>query len=231
MTISVLPDRRVDTRTLIPESNERMKSGNREADYILGGGFPINSINIVMGHPGSGKTIFAEQLIFDNAGEDRPIIYLTTLSEPLAKVVRYLQGFSFFDESKLGSQVVYEDIGERLATEGPSALIPVLQEMIKSIAPKIIVIDSFNFDAPKTANILALTARLDVADKKVLILTDGVKQNVFLSGRNLPNVHVMPFTDSSTYHILWSDVVIVESAALSRAAESERAETTDTAEG
>ena len=143
MTISVLPDGRVDTRTLIPESNERMKSGNREADYILGGGFPINSINIVMGHPGSGKTIFAEQLIFDNAGEDRPIIYLTTLSEPLAKVVRYLQGFSFFDESKLGSQVVYEDIGERLATEGPSALIPVLQEMIKSIAPKIIVIDSF----------------------------------------------------------------------------------------
>ena len=78
----------------------------------------------------------------------------------------------------------------------------------------IIVIDSFNFDAPKTANILSLTARLDVADKKVLILTDGVKQNVFLSGRNIPNVHVMPYTDSSTYHILWSDVVLVEAGAL-----------------
>jgi len=78
----------------------------------------------------------------------------------------------------------------------------------------IIVIDSFNFDAPKTANILALTARLDVADKKVLILTDGVKQNVFLSGRNIPNVHVMPYADSSTYHILWSDVVLVEAGAL-----------------
>jgi large subunit ribosomal protein L4 len=78
----------------------------------------------------------------------------------------------------------------------------------------IIVIDSFNFDAPKTAHILALTARLDVADKKVLILTDGVKQNVFLSGRNIPNVHVMPYADSSTYHILWSDVVLVEAGAL-----------------
>jgi circadian clock protein KaiC len=143
MTISVLPDSRLDTRSLIAESTERMKSGNREADYILGGGFPVNSINIVMGHPGSGKTIFAEQLIFDNASEGRPIVYLTTLSEPLAKVVRYLQGFRFFDESKLGSQVVYEDIGERLAKDGPGALIPVLQETIKSIAPKIIVIDSF----------------------------------------------------------------------------------------
>ena len=78
----------------------------------------------------------------------------------------------------------------------------------------IFVIDAFNFDAPKTANILGLTARLDVADKKVLILTDGVKPNVFLSGRNIPNVHVMPYGDSSTYHILWSDVVLVEAGAL-----------------
>jgi large subunit ribosomal protein L4 len=78
----------------------------------------------------------------------------------------------------------------------------------------IIVIDAFNYDAPKTSHLLGLTARLDVADKKVLILTDGVKQNVFLSGRNIPNVHVMPFTDSSTYHILWSDIVLVEAGAI-----------------
>ena len=78
-------------------------AGNAEADYILGGGFPANSINIIMGHPGSGKTIFAEQLIFHNAGDDRPILYFTTLSEPLAKVVRYLQDFRFFDEAKLGT--------------------------------------------------------------------------------------------------------------------------------
>ena len=83
----------------------------------------------------------------------------------------------------------------------------------------IIVIDAFNYDAPKTANLLSLVARLDVAEKKVLILTDGVKQNVFLSGRNLPNVHVMPFTDSSTYHILWSDVVLVEAGAIGQTLE------------
>jgi large subunit ribosomal protein L4 len=78
----------------------------------------------------------------------------------------------------------------------------------------IYVIDAFNFDAPKTSAILNLIGRLDVADKKVLVLTDGVKPNVFLSGRNIPNVHVMPYSDSSTYHILWSDVVLVEAGAL-----------------
>ena len=139
----VIPDRRIDQRKTVEETSERMSSGNAEADHILGGGFPGNSINIIMGHPGSGKTIFAEQLIFHNADDDRPILYLTTLSEPLAKVVRYLQGFRFFDESKLGSQVVYEDIGPQLAKEGAGALIPALKDAIRSMSPKIIVIDSF----------------------------------------------------------------------------------------
>ena len=76
------------------------------------------------------------------------------------------------------------------------------------------VIDGFNYDAPKTSTLVQLLARLDIAHKKVLILTNGVNQNVFLSGRNLPKVHVMPYSDASTFHVLWSDVVLVESAAL-----------------
>src|SRR3954462_6357741 len=78
----------------------------------------------------------------------------------------------------------------------------------------IYVIDTFGFDAPKTKQLLDLMVRLGVADQKVLILTDGVKENVFLSGRNLPKVHVMPCSDVSTHHIFWSDVVLIESAAL-----------------
>jgi large subunit ribosomal protein L4 len=78
----------------------------------------------------------------------------------------------------------------------------------------IIVIDAFAYDAPSTKRLVALLGSLDVADKKVLILTDGVKQNVFLSGRNLPAAHVMPYSDVSTYHLLWSDVVLIESSAI-----------------
>ncbi|MDB4879798.1 MAG: hypothetical protein JWL60_1244 [Gemmatimonadetes bacterium] len=142
MNTPALPDRRAATPAA-DDLTERMSSGNPEADHILGGGFPANSINVVMGHPGTGKTIFAEQLIFANADVDRPILYLTTLSEPLPKVVRYLQGFRFFDESKLGTQVIYEDVGPQLARDGAGALIPLLRESIRTVAPKVIVIDSF----------------------------------------------------------------------------------------
>jgi large subunit ribosomal protein L4 len=78
----------------------------------------------------------------------------------------------------------------------------------------IYVIDQFNYDAPRTKALLGLVARIGVGEQKVLVLTDGVKPNVFLSGRNLPNVHVMPFSDVSTYHLLWSDVVLIEGAAI-----------------
>jgi len=83
----------------------------------------------------------------------------------------------------------------------------------------IYVIDRFDYDAPKTSRLAALIERLGATEQKVLILTDGVKTNVFLSGRNLPTVHVMPYSDVSTYHILWSDVVLIEAGALGQTLE------------
>jgi large subunit ribosomal protein L4 len=84
----------------------------------------------------------------------------------------------------------------------------------------LIVIDNFNYDKPSTKQLISLIDALGVGGKKVLVLTDGMKQNVFLSGRNLQRVHVMPYSDVSTYHILWSDVVLVESNALGYAMET-----------
>ncbi|MEO6774806.1 MAG: ATPase domain-containing protein [Kofleriaceae bacterium] len=136
-----------DSRPLQAALLPRVSSGNAQLDAILCGGFPANSINIVMGEPGSGKTILAERLIFANAKlkeDPRPIIYLTTLSEPLEKVVRYLQKFSFFDQDLLMSGAIrYDSIAEELERGGVTALVPKLKDIITSASPKIIVIDSF----------------------------------------------------------------------------------------
>jgi len=79
----------------------------------------------------------------------------------------------------------------------------------------IVVIDVFDFEAPKTRLLKALVDRVGGGEKKVLVLTNGAKENVFLSGRNLENVLVMPYADVSTYHVLWSDLVLIEESALS----------------
>lgn len=121
----------------------RVRTGNPQVDSVLGGGFPRHSLNLVMGQPGTGKTIFAEQLLFANANGGRPLLFATTLSEPLAKVVTYAQQLEFFDASKVGSSIRYEDIGALLATEGPAGLVPWLTDQIVALRPAIIVIDSF----------------------------------------------------------------------------------------
>jgi circadian clock protein KaiC len=132
--------------TSIGSANElfpRISTGSPQADLVLGGGLPAHSINIVMGQPGTGKTVFAEQLLFHNASPGRPIVYVSTLSEPMSKMVSYVQRFSYFDETKLGTEIQYEDVGPLLTSDGPAAVVPWLKELIKSRSPKLIVIDSF----------------------------------------------------------------------------------------
>lgn len=83
----------------------------------------------------------------------------------------------------------------------------------------VMVIDRFEMDTPKTKAMLALVERLGLTGRKVLVLTDGVKPAVFLSARNLPTVHVMPYADASTYHVLWSDAVLIEATAIGQTLE------------
>jgi large subunit ribosomal protein L4 len=80
----------------------------------------------------------------------------------------------------------------------------------------VVVVEALNFSAPKTKAMTELFTKLGVVGKKVLVLTDGVKPNVYLSARNLGQAHVMPYSDANTYHILWSDVVVIESSALTQ---------------
>jgi large subunit ribosomal protein L4 len=78
----------------------------------------------------------------------------------------------------------------------------------------VMLVDAFQFAEPSTRRLASLVDVLGLNGKKVLILTDGVKHALFLSGRNLPTVHVMPYSDVSTYHLLWSDVVVIEASAI-----------------
>jgi circadian clock protein KaiC len=122
---------------------KRITTGSAELDEVLAGGFPENSLNIVMGAPGTGKSILVEKLAFSNATPQRPALYLTTLSEPLEKFIAHGQSYGFFDAAKVGETVFYEDLGLALRERGTPALAEVVTELIAERSPKIIVIDSY----------------------------------------------------------------------------------------
>lgn len=124
--------------------DERGTSGDEGLDSILGGGLPLNGINLIMGLPGSGKTILCQQLMFAGATEERPAIYLSTVSEPFEKILRYAETLSFFDRAAIGRSVFYEDLGGTLAGGGGlSAVAERIAELIRERRPGIIAIDSF----------------------------------------------------------------------------------------
>jgi hypothetical protein len=76
------------------------------------------------------------------------------------------------------------------------------------------VVEQFAFRTPKTARLAALLASLGLADRKVLVLSAAGNEALYLSGRNLPSVDVMPFAQASAYDVLWADAVVVEEGAL-----------------
>src|SRR5438552_13659798 len=80
------------------------------------------------------------------------------------------------------------------------------------------IVDALEYQKPKTKDLVALLKKLDASGKKVLVLTATDSHNVYLSGRNIPDVHVMRFADATAYEILWAQTVVLEIEALDEGA-------------
>lgn len=122
---------------------DRIKTGIDNLDLIFGGGVPLYSVNVIAGTPGTGKTILLQQMMFHNATPETKGLYITTLSEPTVKVVRYQQQFKFFVPEKVGKSVFFTDIGMTIRNEGLPKTIEIIINFIKEIRPTFVVVDSF----------------------------------------------------------------------------------------
>jgi circadian clock protein KaiC len=121
----------------------RLSSGEPRLDAVLGGGLPANAINMVVGLPGTGKTILAQQYVFANATLERPALYLSTVSEPFDKILRYGQTLGFFDSKAVGRSVFYDDLGTVLNERGLDGVAEQVSALLKERHPGMVVIDSF----------------------------------------------------------------------------------------
>jgi len=86
---------------------------------------------------------------------------------------------------------------------------------LKAREEAVIVIDELAMDEAKTKSFKAFLDAVKV-DGKALVVTDGVKENVVRSARNIPGVVTTISTILSTYDILNADTFIVEKAALEK---------------
>lgn len=86
---------------------------------------------------------------------------------------------------------------------------------VKASKEAIRVIEDFTFEAPKTREMLQIIQNLEVAGKKVLLLTNGTSTVLYKSGRNIPGVSILEANKPATYEIMNADVIVIQEGAIS----------------
>ena len=78
----------------------------------------------------------------------------------------------------------------------------------------LLVVEDFNFEAPKTKQYVELLQNLKVADKKLLMVLPEANKNVYLSARNMQRQEMAVASAVNTYQVLNADALVVTESAL-----------------
>lgn len=85
---------------------------------------------------------------------------------------------------------------------------------VKVQANQIVIVEDFTFETPKTKNFINLAKNLKLEGEKLLLVSESVKNNVYLSARNVPGANVMNASDVNTYVLLNNNAIILTESGL-----------------
>lgn len=120
---------------------DRVPTGITGLDTILGGGVLKGGLYIVQGPPGSGKTIFGNQVCFNHAGSSGRALYITLLAEYHARMMQHLSVMSFFETSKIPDQITYLNGLTTLHNDGLKGLLDLLRREIIARGASLLALD------------------------------------------------------------------------------------------
>jgi KaiC/GvpD/RAD55 family RecA-like ATPase len=134
------------------EGIERCITGIEELDSQLNGGIPSGSTVLVVGSSGSGKTTLCTEFLINGAKQGEQGV-LFTITEPLFKLTKNLEGFQFYDKELIKTgmvnmvdlRIISERLGldtEKYSVEDASALLDILKDIAEELNVKRLVIDS-----------------------------------------------------------------------------------------
>ncbi|MED5618406.1 RAD55 family ATPase [Ideonella sp. BN130291] len=122
-------------------SLERLSSGIPGLDMVLGGGFFRSGVYIIHGHPGSGKTILANQLCYRHVAAGGRAVYVTLLAESHARMLQHIRPLSFFDEKAIPDELSYISAFHDLEADGLKGLMGVLRREMRARNVSVLVLD------------------------------------------------------------------------------------------
>src|SRR6476620_1003637 len=120
---------------------DRVESGIPRLDYILKGGFFPAGTYIAMGPPGSGKTIFGNQLSFNHASRGGRCVYMTLLVESYDKMLRHMAPMSFFRPDLISERITFVSGYPSLRKEGLAGLLALTRDTLEERQATMFVMD------------------------------------------------------------------------------------------
>jgi large subunit ribosomal protein L4 len=91
---------------------------------------------------------------------------------------------------------------------------------VKATAGQILVVEDFNFDAPKTKKFMEIMQCLGVLGKKTVLVTAGIEKEVLLSSRNVPKVQVTRACDLNTYQVMNTSALVLSESSIEKIVET-----------
>ena len=85
---------------------------------------------------------------------------------------------------------------------------------------KIMVLEDFTMEAPKTSQYLNILQNLEIAGQRSLLVTEDMDRSLVLSSRNLQNAAVTRAADLNTYDILNAHTLILSEGAIEKIKET-----------
>ncbi|ATB28526.1 ATPase domain-containing protein [Melittangium boletus] len=125
-----------------PARDERVQSGIPRLDFILQGGLKQGGTYALMGPPGSGKTILANQLCFNHIEKSGGrCVYMTLLIESHGKMLRHLEGMSFFRLGDVPEKIYYISGYQKVRDEGFSGLLELIRTTLRERRATVFIVD------------------------------------------------------------------------------------------
>lgn len=84
----------------------------------------------------------------------------------------------------------------------------------KAKAEQIMVVEDFDFDTPKTKELVNIMNALNINGKKTTLLTAGTREKVYLSGRNLPKLNIRQANSVSVYDLVNNQLLLIQKSAI-----------------
>lgn len=123
------------------EQLKRLATGIEGLDALLKGGLVVGASYIVQGHPGSGKTILANQLACNHVRDGGRVLVATLLSESHERLFQYLSTLSFFDPALVGDSIQFVSAFDTLEQDGLDAVVRLLRQEIARQQATLLVVD------------------------------------------------------------------------------------------